>query len=283
MALMAPALLLLIGGGLFASTFFLHESLPMLQPQPLEHPAAVNPAVPPSVSPVEPDAPAVEKELLPRLAIVIDDVGISKAAIKKLFALGMPLTFAILPRQRHSTELANLIHEAGYEIIIHMPMEPDDVNGNNPGKGALLLSQSDEAIRESVKKMISEIPHAAGTSNHMGSKFTKDYDKMRTVLEEIKSSGLYFLDSRTTPGSVAFKLAQQMGVKSSSRRVFIDNELDTEAIKNELRRAIRYAISKGEAVAIGHPHKQTIVALAQMKEAIENAGIELVPASRLAR
>ena len=284
-ALMAPALLLLIGGGLFTSTFFLHESLPMLQPkeQLQEQPASVTPIEEPSIKPAEPEIPAVEKELLPRLAIVIDDVGINKSPIKKLIALDMPLTFAILPRQLHSIELANLINEAGYEIIVHMPMEPEDVNLNNPGKAALLLSQSDEKIRENVKKMISEIPHAAGASNHMGSKFTKDYGKMRTLLEEIKISGLYFLDSRTTADSVAFKLAQQMGVKSSSRKVFIDNERDTEAIKKELRRAIRYALKKGEAVAIGHPHKQTITALAEMKDAIKNAGIELVPASSLTR
>ena len=290
-ALMAPALFLLIGGGLFASTFFLHESLPMLQPKPqLQEQStgatgatAVTPVLPPSVTPGVPPAPAINEPLLPRLAIVIDDVGINKSPIKKLIALDMPLTFAILPRQLHSTELANLINEAGYEIIIHIPMEPEDVNGNDPGKSALLLSQSDETIREKVKEMISEMPHAVGTSNHMGSKFTRDYDKMRTLLEEIKSSGLYFLDSRTTADSVAFKLAQQMGVKSSSRRVFIDNERETEAIKNELRRAIRYALKKGEAVAIGHPHKQTIAALAEMKEAIKNAGIELVPASSLAR
>ena len=257
----------------------------MLQPkpQPKQESAKAAPAEPASVSPAPESAPATQEPLLPRLAIVIDDVGISKAPIKKLIALGMPLTFAILPRQLHSTELANLINEAGYEIIIHIPMEPEDVNENNPGKSALLLSQSDETIRKTVKEMISEMPQAAGTSNHMGSKFTKDYDKMRTLLEEIKSSGLYFLDSRTTADSVAFKLAQQMGVKSSSRRVFIDNERDTEAIKNELRRAIRYALKKGEAVAIGHPHKQTIIALSEMKEAIKNAGIELVPASSLAR
>ncbi|MFQ5432258.1 MAG: divergent polysaccharide deacetylase family protein [Nitrospinota bacterium] len=269
--LLVPALFLLIGVGLLASTFFLYE------PQQQERSAAVIPVPPP------PPAPEKKEPPMPRLAIVIDDVGVSKAPIKKLIALRMPLTFAILPSQRHSTELANVINDAGYEVIIHIPMEPDDINGNNPGKSALLVSQSDQTIREEIKKMIQEIPHAVGTSNHMGSKFTKNYDKMRCVLEEIKSSGLYFLDSRTTADSVAFKLARQMGVKSSSRRVFIDNELDTEAIKNELRRSIRYALSKGEAIAIGHPHKQTIMALAQMKESIENAGIELVPASSLAR
>ncbi len=281
---MAPVLFLLIGGGLLASAFFLHESPPPLQPEPQlrERSAAVTPDEPPFVTPAPPPL-APEKEPPPRLAIVIDDVGVSKAPIRKLIALRMPFTFAILPRQRYSTELANVINEAGYEVIIHIPMEPDDVNGNNPGKGALMLSQSDDAIREETKKMIREMPHAAGTSNHMGSKFTRDYDKMRAVLEEIKVSGLYFLDSRTTPDSVAFELARRMGVKSSSRRFFIDNELDTQAIKNELRRAIRYALSKGEAVAIGHPHRQTITALAEMKEAIENAGIKLVPASSLAR
>jgi polysaccharide deacetylase 2 family uncharacterized protein YibQ len=278
----APSLVLFIAGAIFAAAFFLHESLPMLQPpQEPERLSAVTPGLP-AVDRM-PAAPADDEPKIPRLAIVIDDVGLNMAPVKKLMELGIPLTFAVLPRQRYSKELANVINEAGFEVIIHMPMEPENALLNDPGKGALMLSQSEEEIRRAVRKMISETPHAVGTSNHMGSRFTKDYSKMRIVLEEVKNSGLYFLDSRTTAESVAFKLAREMGVKYSTRKVFLDNELDTEAIKDELRRAIRIALSKGEAVAIGHPHRQTIKALSQMKETIESAGIKLVLASNLVR
>ena len=282
-------LVLIIAALVFAAVLLLHESLPPLEPQPAPPPAAACPACPersrrePSPAPVEPSAPEVSAPIPPRLAIVIDDVGINMASIKKLIKLGVPLTFAILPRQKHSVELANLVYEAGYEVIVHLPMEPESRQGNNPGKGALLVSASDEEIRRAVTQMISELPHTVGASNHMGSRFTMSYSKMRIVLEEVKNSGLYFLDSRTTPASVAYKVAREMGVRSASRKVFIDNERDTEAIKSELRRAIRVTLSKGEAVAIGHPHSETIEALAQMREAIENAGVQLVFASTLVR
>lgn len=273
-------LVLIIVVLVFAAVLLLHESLPPLEPQPAPPPAVAPESSP---APVEPSAPEVSAPIPPRLAIVIDDVGINIAPIKKLIKLGVPLTFAILPRQKHSVELANLIYEAGYEVIVHLPMEPEARQGNNPGKGALQVSASDEEIRRTVTQMISETPHSVGASNHMGSRFTTSYSKMRIVLEEVKNSGLYFLDSRTTPATVAYKVAREMGVKSASRKVFIDNERDTEAIKDELRRAIRITLKKGEAVAIGHPHRETIEALAQMREAIENAGVQLVFASTLVR
>lgn len=275
-------LALIVGVLALAATLYLHETLPPLEPQPAPPPAAApDPGLSPA--PVEPPVPEVSAPIPPRLAIVIDDVGINMAPIKKLIKLGVPLTFAILPRQKHSVELANLIYEAGYEVIAHLPMEPENRQGNNPGKGALLVSASDDEIRREVTRMISEMPHAVGASNHMGSRFTMSYSRMRIVLDVVKSSGLYFLDSRTTAESIAYKVAREMGVRSASRKVFIDNERDTEAIKSELRRAIRVTLKKGEAVAIGHPHRETIEALAQMREAIKNAGVQLVFVSTLVR
>lgn len=230
-------------------------------------------------------APRLEPQTVKRhrLAIVIDDIGLRKEPVQKLMALDIPFTFAVMPGQPHTKDLAETIHAAGFELMIHLPMEPEDYQGHNPGGEALLVSQSDEEIRDAVRRVMAEIPAAAGVNNHMGSLFTQNPRKMRVVLGEMKSAGLFFVDSLTTPKSVALPLAREMGVKSAARRVFLDNEEDTAEVEKMIRLAIKLAKGKGDIIAIGHPHPGTVEALSGMKDELMRSGVELVYVSALVR
>ena len=50
----------------------------------------------------------------PRIALIIDDIGHSRSIAEKFVALETPLTFAILPHIRHSSNLALEIHNRGH-------------------------------------------------------------------------------------------------------------------------------------------------------------------------
>jgi hypothetical protein len=218
-----------------------------------------------------------------RLALVIDDIGRRREPVEKLMALGIPVTFAVLPGQPHTRNLAATIRDAGYEVLIHMPMEPEDYKAHDPGEEALLVSQSDDAIRALMRRAIAEIPQASGVNNHMGSLFTRDAKKTRVMLEEVKGAGLFFVDSLTTPKSVALPLAREMGIKSAARRVFLDNDGDAGSVKKMLGLAIKLARTKGNIIAIGHPHPDTVEAITEMKDELARSGIELVYVSALVR
>ncbi|GMT41958.1 MAG: hypothetical protein IEMM0002_0369 [bacterium] len=218
----------------------------------------------------------------PRVAILIDDVGLKIRPVKKLLELEIPFTFAVLPGQPHSVDVARMINNAGYEIILHLPMEPENRSLHDPGKGALMLSQPEDEIRATVKKLIAATPGVVGMNNHMGSLFTKNEEKMRIVLEEVKEAGLYFIDSYTTPESVALETARAMGVKSAARKVFLDNERDGQKIKSAIRRTMKVARRDGAVIAICHPYPETIKALSEMKHFIQQtSGVEPMFASSL--
>ncbi len=59
--------------------------------------------------------------------------------------------------------------------------------------------------------------------------------------------------------------------------------LKGDAIKAELRRAIRLAVKKGDVIVIGHDHKQTLIAIKEMLPEIDAAGVRLVTADELVR
>ncbi|MBI5286105.1 MAG: divergent polysaccharide deacetylase family protein, partial [Deltaproteobacteria bacterium] len=125
------------------------------------------------------------------------------------------------------------------------------------------------------------VPHINGVNNHMGSRFTEDDRRMRVMLEVVKERGLYFLDSKTTSHSSAYRLARGMGIRAADRQVFLDNEQDVEYIKKQVERLIEVAKDKGSAIAIGHPHPATLSALKEMVPMLKEAGVEITPLSSL--
>ncbi|HKP23449.1 MAG TPA: divergent polysaccharide deacetylase family protein, partial [Dongiaceae bacterium] len=106
---------------------------------------------------------------------------------------------------------------------------------------------------------------------------------MSVVLAELKRRNLLFLDSRTISNTVGDKLAAQMGVAHVMRDVFLDNEMDEAAVIKQLMQAERVAASKGQAIAIGHPHPATIAAIRAWMPKAEARGFVIVPLSAVAK
>ena len=223
--------------------------------------------------------PVIHK--IPRIAIIMDDLGRSLGVAQQLIELNLSVTFSILPGEPLATEVALLASRSGQEVMIHIPMEPQSYPETNPGRDALLLGQSDKEVRRRIASMIKLVPYASGANNHMGSRYTEYSDGMRTVLAIMREHGLFFIDSRTTAHSIVKHEALRAGVPISVRDVFLDNVADVEAIRVEISRLIKRAKQNGTAVGICHPYPETITALRLEQEQLKDASIELVFASRL--
>jgi hypothetical protein len=230
--------------------------------------------------PLEPPLPPLTPPVA-RVAIVIDDFGQNLEIAKKFLELPIPIAFSILPYQRYSQEIAELVHAHHREVILHLPMEPRGYPGVNPGKGALLLSMSDDRIQKSVNTALDSSPYFTGINNHMGSRFTENAAPMRTVMVEAQKRGLYFIDSYTSSRSVASSVAQLVHIPFRRRDIFLDNDPSEKAICAQATQLIRRAKIQGSALAIGHPHESTLRALSQEVEEFEREKIAVVPVGDL--
>jgi polysaccharide deacetylase 2 family uncharacterized protein YibQ len=233
------------------------------------------PAVP--ESPVPPPAP------MPMVAIIIDDMGSDIDALDKVIAIDARMDIAVLPMLRRSKETATQAEKAGLEVLLHLPMQPKGGSLKGLGPGALLLGMDEKTIKDTVKNGLDSVPGAVGVNNHMGSALTEEKDAMRTVMGVLKGRGLFFVDSRTTAGSVATLAAKEEGVRSASRRVFLDDSSDPAYIKAQFDRLLAQAKKDGTAIAIGHPHPNTLEVLKQEVPTLKEKGVELVRVSKLVK
>ena len=206
-----------------------------------------------------------KKPELPKVAIIIDDMGYDEAIGEQLLISPIELTYSFLPFAPHTKRLERLAHRAGKTVFLHLPLEPKN-STFNPGPGALYLQDSPETQREKFAKSLQEVPHAIGVNNHMGSAFTEDKQAMVNIIQQIKDRSLMFVDSFTTSGSVGLQVARQAAVKSIGRNVFLDNVLDEEKICDQLEQLVFFSEKNGRAIGIGHPHRETINAVSKCGE-----------------
>jgi polysaccharide deacetylase 2 family uncharacterized protein YibQ len=217
----------------------------------------------------------------PLIAIVIDDVGIDRPHSKRAWELPGPMTMSFLPYARDLREQAKAARAHGHELMLHLPMEPS--GRNDPGPNALLVSLSESDLKQRVTTALDSFDGYVGVNNHMGSRFTADRAGMETALRQLKARGLLFLDSRTTPQSVGDQVAQELGVPSVARHVFLDDVDSLAAVRAKLAETEAIARRQGFVVAIGHPHEATIQALAEWLPTVAGKGLALAPLSAVLR
>lgn len=216
-----------------------------------------------------------------KLAIVIDDIGYDLSAVERLLDLDIPITLSVLPYCPYSEAAARKAHQAGREVMLHIPMEPKGYPGTNPGEGALLLSMTKREIEDKLTHAMDSVPFISGANNHMGSRFMEDKEKVQTVLAALKKRNLYFLDSVTTSQSKGRQAALATGIRYGTRDIFIDNSHETEDTCTSIRHIINQSTKWEMLVAIGHPYKTTVAALARVLPDLHKKGIALVPLSEI--
>jgi polysaccharide deacetylase 2 family uncharacterized protein YibQ len=222
----------------------------------------------------------LEKKI--KIAVVIDDLGYENKKINKYFQLNIPVTFTILPDQRYSLRIAQMIKKTGHKYLLHLPMEPGGYPRVNPGEGAILTTMSDFEIEEKFYNALNSISEDAtlvpvGVSNHMGSKFTSDLTKMKTLLQLIKNNNLFFFDSYTTAKSVGKEASGIVDLPYLKNNVFLDNVDTPEEIEKQFMRLLKIGKNRGYAVGLGHINrKYTLEILENMLKVFQDDGCEFV-------
>ena len=219
----------------------------------------------------------------PQIAIIMDDMGRRVSTFERLLAIDLMVTPAILPESDNATNAALLLQRSGREYMIHLPMQPKQYPQTSPGPNALLLGQSDEKIRQLLRRYLEKVPGAVGGNNHMGSRYTQEAGPMRVVLDELQQNGLFFVDSQTIGSSVAYDEARKLGVPTAKRHIFLDNEENIPYIRKQIRKMVRLAATKGKLVAICHPYPETLEALRLELPWLKQQAIDFVASSEIVR
>lgn len=226
----------------------------------------------------------LEKKAFARVAVILDDAGGSIPNYKNILSIKQPLTISVLPHLPTSSSIAKAFRDAGYEVMIHLPMEPDNGSYIRNDGGMVLCSYGEGQISETVMNDIKLVKYATGLNNHLGSKATKDEKVMRSVLSSVKGEKLFFVDSKTSSNSLALKIARELHIRSAENNIFLDGGTKEAEVEMRFGELISMARGRGSAIGIGHATRpSTINALRRLMPLYAKNGIKFVHASELVK
>ena len=213
------------------------------------------------------------------IAIIIDDLGYHYQ--RSMAAINLPgaVTLSVIPHSPHGVEVAQRAHQLGKELMLHAPMS--NVQDKPLDPGALTENMDHELFLRTLTEDLAAIPYIRGLNNHMGSLLTQETQPMQWLMGELKARQLFFVDSRTSPDSIAWEIAKADDIPTLKRDFFLDHDPDPVKISHQFAGLLRLAKQRGYALAIAHPYPETLHFLQSALPTLENSEFHLLFVSDL--
>ncbi|MEQ8196318.1 MAG: divergent polysaccharide deacetylase family protein [Rhodospirillales bacterium] len=223
------------------------------------------------------------KDARPRIAIIITGMGLSRAATEAAISkLPGPVTLAFTPYAQVLDDWAAIARRMGHEVLLSLPMESATFPAEDPGPYALLSEAPLKQNLERLSIVLARMGGYVGVVGYMGSLFSKDTEKLRPVLETLKSRGLMFVDNGATKQTVGPKLATAIGVPRAMTDLSLDARLSPAAIDEQLARLEVIARERAAAIAISAPYPIVLERLVNWAKTLPAKKLVLAPISALA-
>jgi uncharacterized protein len=219
-----------------------------------------------------------ESDDMPDVVIIIDDFGNSAGQLLADFGdLPPEIVFAVLPDLPHTRTAADTAIKGGHEVIIHIPMEAEN-SSINPGEKYIAKDMKAGEIQDILSDFVSQLPMAIAANNHMGSAATANRSTMNKVLSILKQEQLFFIDSATTAQSAVYTAAQEQGVFTARRDIFLDvPDVSDATLAKKIQDLGRYKGRREPVVIITHCHnREKLEALQKFITQITAMGIRIV-------
>lgn len=214
-----------------------------------------------------------------RIVIVVGGLGLSQTGTQgAIDALPEEITLAFAPYGSSLQRWVGKAREDGHEVLLQVPLEPDDYPRDNPGEHTLLVSGG-AANRQDLHWVLGRMTAYAGVMNHMGARFTGEERALVPFLGEIGERGLFYLDDGSSPQSFAAAVGQALSVPVLTADAIVDNVRSPDAIERELNALEAVARVRGVAIGVASAFPGSVDAIARWAADATTRGIMIVPAS----
>ncbi len=197
--------------------------------------------------------------------IVCGTQGQDEQALGGFCDLEQMITLALSPEQEGRVPARAMAH--GHGVMIHLPM------GEGGDRWSAVL-----------RRAMDRIPGAAGVIDDLaGGRATEDERAMSALLSEVRRRGLFFVDSRASASSVAYRTALRVGVRAGESVLRIDEEDNVEMVREALRRLADLSASEGRAIGVGYARPNTLAGMQEALPGLERRGVRFVRAEQVVR
>lgn len=213
---------------------------------------------------------AVKSGSKPRLVIIIDDVAYRHQA-DAIRSVNLKLTPSFFPSTSAHPETPILARRFSF-YMIHLPMQA--LGGFKGAEiGTLTINDDYEKIAKKLQSIKRDFPDLKYINNHTGSRFTSDAAAMDRLMRAMRDENLIFVDSKTISPTKVYGAAKKYSMPYIARDVFLDHDGSKAAVRKQLKYAVELAKKRSYAIAIGHPHKNTLEVLRESAKLLQEVEV----------
>jgi len=216
----------------------------------------------------------------PRVAILVTGLGLPDTpAGDVLKGLPAPVSVAYGAYGRNLQESVSRARDNGHEVLLQIPLEPNNYPTVDPGPHTLLTSLPPEENMKRLQWLMSRYTGYVGVTNHMGEKFEAASQSMTPVLEELKRRGLLYIDDGSVKESTVSQIAGTIGLDYS----VVSVQIDASNLAKQLAQLEATAKERGAAIGVVKATPATVKQLSDWAAKLQAKGFVLVPVSAAVR
>ena len=216
----------------------------------------------------------------PRVAVLLVGLGLPDsppASVVK--GLPGPVSIAYGAYGRSLQDAVKFARADGHEVLLQIPLEPNNYPTENPGAHTLLTNLPPEENMKRLQWMMSRYTGYVGVTNLMGAKFEASQEALTPVLEELKKRGLLYVDDGSVHESTTSQIGSTIGLDYAVATV----QSDGSDVAKQLAKLEATAKERGGAIAVVKVKLGTAKQLADWAAKLQSKGIVLVPVSAVVR
>ncbi len=219
--------------------------------------------------------PAPIEDNLPKIAVLIANVGLSASTIPAMLALPEKVTIGLSPYAPDLEILAKKFLEAKHELMMSLPLEPVHYPEDDAGPYALITSLDAVDNLERLKYLVNKVKNVVGVFSMDDEKFTNNALAITPIMKALKERNLIYAYAGAKNNLAISQIAAQENFNLVVVDLMIDQNITDEYINAQLASAIDKAKKNGFAVIICHPYPITISALTKWLSGLESNKVSL--------
>ncbi len=216
----------------------------------------------------------------PRIAVLVTGLGVPGGpAGDVLKGLPAPISVAYGAYGRNLQEGVSRARDDGHEVLLQIPLEPNNYPTVDPGPHTLLTTLPPQENMKRLQWLMSRYTGYVGVTNHMGEKFEATAASLTPMLEELKQRGLLYVDDGSVKDSTVSQIAGTIGLDYSVANV----QIDPGDLAKQLAQLEATAKERGAAIGVVKATPATVKQLSDWAAKLEAKGFVLVPVSAAVR
>jgi polysaccharide deacetylase 2 family uncharacterized protein YibQ len=153
-----------------------------------------------------------------------------KLTLEAIKTLPSEVTLGFIPYVNNLQAFIDMAREYGHETILEIPMESHDFPRPDAGLLALEIKDDAKKYRDKLQTLLSRATGYSGVMNYLGSKYLLDGDVSKTLLNDLKQYGLYFVENKTMRTGILSDIAYADTIPYGASQEIIDEVLSPSII-----------------------------------------------------